>query len=158
MPTGSITEECSRANPGGWGLSTESLLYWDRPPCITTMVSTPKGQGRIQFRRGTTADPDPVEYLYAVNYFNLLAPTNFWEIYGKALTGWKRNLDIEIKNTHFPKIEFRGSPGNSFSGIDNIYIIDLSPGEIWLTGAGPSRLHAGASTPNRWVFTRIASS
>jgi hypothetical protein len=63
VPTGSITEECSRANPGGWGLSTESLLYWKRPPCIATTVSSPKGQGRIQFRRGTTADPDPVEYL-----------------------------------------------------------------------------------------------
>jgi hypothetical protein len=63
LPTGSITEECSRANPGGWGLSTESFLYWKRPPCIATTVSSPKGQGRIQFRRGTTADPDPVEYL-----------------------------------------------------------------------------------------------
>ena len=37
----------------------------------------PKGQGRIQFRRGTTADPDPVEYLYTVNYFKLLEATNF---------------------------------------------------------------------------------
>jgi len=63
VPTGSITEECSRANPGGWGLSTESLLDWKRPPCIATTVSSPKGQGRIEFRRGTTADPDPVEYL-----------------------------------------------------------------------------------------------
>jgi hypothetical protein len=99
VPAGSITEECSRVNPGGWGLFTESLLYGNRPPCIATKVSSPKGQGRIQFRRGTTADPDPVEYLYTVNYFNLLERTNIIIIKRETLTNRKRNLDIGDKNT-----------------------------------------------------------
>jgi hypothetical protein len=80
VPTGSITEECSRANPGGWGLSTESLLYWKRPPCIATTVSSPKGQGRIQFRRGTTADPDPVEYLLRLTILIYWRGKNFYEL------------------------------------------------------------------------------
>jgi len=39
----------------------------------------PKGQGRIEFRRGTTADPDPELYLWTVNYFNLLDPDKFYK-------------------------------------------------------------------------------
>ena len=83
VPTGSITEECSRANPGGLGLSTESLLYWERPPCIATTVSSPKGQGRIQFRRGTTADPDPVEYLLRLTILIYWQRKNFMEFIEK---------------------------------------------------------------------------
>jgi len=114
VPMGSITEECSRANPGGWGLSTESLLCWERPPCIATTVSSPKGQGRIQFRRGTTADPDPVEYLLRLTILTYWQGKNFYELVENGLQGKKEMLIYQIKICHLLHENDRGIQKSAF--------------------------------------------
>jgi len=87
----------------------------------------PEGQGRIQFRRGTTADPDPVEYLYTVNYFNLLETTNFLVIKRKTLTTEKRNIDIGSENMPLPHGESQGNPENPFFPGGKVYFENIHP-------------------------------